>query len=88
MKKTEDIINRKMYKEIKKYDRQQMEAFAESVYTSGFNDGCNAYEKTMKETELDFNKLRENIGAIKGIGDKKLDAILKVVADTVDEERE
>ena len=86
MKKTEDMINRKMYKEIKKYDRHQMEAFAESIYTSGFNDGCNAYEKTMKSKELDFDKLRDNIGGIKGIGAKKLDDIMKAIADTVSEE--
>ena len=79
----ENILNRKIYKDIKKYDRQQMEAFVESIYTSGFNDGVEKYEKLDKRKDIDFNKLRENIGAIKGIGEKKLDDIMKAIADTV-----
>lgn len=82
----ENILNRKIYKDIKKYDRQQMEAFVESIYTSGFNDGVEKYEKLDKRKDIDFNKLRENIGAIKGIGEKKLDDIMKAIADTVSED--
>lgn len=82
----ENILNRKIYKDIKKYDRQQMEAFVESIYTSGFNDGVEKYEKLDKRKDIDFNKLRGKIGAIKGIGEKKLDDIMKAIADTVSED--
>lgn len=32
-------FTRTIYKKIKKYDREDMEAFVQSVYLKGFNDG-------------------------------------------------
>lgn len=41
MKKQKDryLINRVMYKNIKKYDHQQMEEFLTDVYKNGYQDG-------------------------------------------------
>lgn len=33
------LINRTMYKDIKKFDHQQMENFLTDVYKSGYQDG-------------------------------------------------
>ncbi len=35
-----NVINRKMYKDIKKYDRQEMERFLATLYKEGFQDGA------------------------------------------------
>mgnify|MGYP000788324800 FL=1 len=41
MKKQKDryLINRVMYKNIKKYDHQQMEEFLTDIYKNGYQDG-------------------------------------------------
>ena len=41
MKKQKDkyLINRNLYKNIKKYDHQQMEEFLTDVYKNGYQDG-------------------------------------------------
>lgn len=59
----ENLLNRKTYKEIKKYDREKMENFLRTVYTEGFRDGVDAGEKT------DFRiKLSQILRNTKGIG--------------------
>lgn len=66
-----DLFNRKMYKDIKKYDRQQMEDFVKSIYVSGFNDGAEAGNKA------DFKiQLLQVLEQTKGVGDKTRDKIL------------
>lgn len=59
----ENLLNRKIYKEIKKYDREQMENFLRTVYTEGFRDGVDAGDRT------DFRiKLSQVLNNTKGIG--------------------
>lgn len=36
----EDLINRKIYKKVKKMDRQEMEAFLADIYHRGYQDGA------------------------------------------------
>lgn len=40
-----NLLNRKLYKAIKKYDRQEMETFVKTVYSEGFKDGVKSAEK-------------------------------------------
>ena len=59
----ENLLNRKTYKEIKKYNREQMENFLRIVYTEGFRDGVDAGDRT------DFRiKLSQVLNNTKGIG--------------------
>ena len=59
----ENLLNRKTYKEIKKYDREQMENFLRTIYTEGFRDGVDAGDRT------DFKiKLSQVLSNTKGIG--------------------
>lgn len=67
-KNTNDVtssytLNRKTYKKLKKYDRQQMEEFIRRIYISGFNDG-----KVAISNEIDMKDIEKVIGSIKGIG--------------------
>lgn len=77
----QQLINRAKYKDIKRYDHNQMEQFARSLYESGFNDGV---KQAMAETEsgkkqMDFGLLMEKLLAIKGIGAVKAEQIVTVV---------
>lgn len=65
------VFNRKVYKDVKRFDRQQMEDFVRRVYTSGFNDGAEAGSKA------DFKIILLHVlEHTKGVGDKTRDKIL------------
>ena len=65
------LINRKQYRAIKKYDRQQMEEFLESIYLLGFQDGAEASQ------QADFKiKLVQVLDKTKGVGEKTIEKVL------------
>ena len=84
----QQLINRTKYKDIKRYDHNQMEQFARSLYESGFNDGV---KQAMAETEsgkkqMDFGLLMGKLLAIKGIGAVKAEQIVSVVKEVIEHE--
>ena len=62
-------ITRKMYKDIKRYDHNQMNKFLTNYYVNGFNDGLNS-------AKIDYDVLRDVLLSIKGIGAVKADAVI------------
>lgn len=64
-------LNRKDYLNIKKMDHRQMSLWAESMYTSGFEDGKKATDKST----LTFEDVHEALAGIKGLGEKRIIAI-------------
>lgn len=78
-------INRVMYKDIKKYDREQMNDFLQGIYESGVKNGV---EKGLQEaskglSEADIKavipKLCQEISGVKGIGLTRLLKIEKIM---------
>lgn len=65
------IITREMYKKIKGMNREQMQVFATQIYVDGIN--------SVETANIDLDKLREDIGAIKGIGESRLNEIMDVI---------
>ena len=65
------VISREMYKKIKSMDREQLQVFATTIYLDGV--------KSVETTALDLDKLREDIGAIKGIGESRLNKIMTII---------
>ena len=63
------ILNRKQYERIRKMDHCQMTLWAESIYKSGHADGMEA------ASGLTSPEIREVLLGLKGIGEKKVDAI-------------
>lgn len=84
----QQLINRAKYKDIKRYDHNQMERFARSLYESGFKDG--AVQATVTEKfntrQMDFNMLKERLLTIKGVGIVKAEQIVKVVKGALESE--
>lgn len=79
-------INRTMYKDIKKYDREQMNNFLQDIYETGLKNGhekgLQEASKGLSEEELTTKQIVivQEISGIKGIGPSKLaeiDLILK-----------
>lgn len=82
----QQLINRTKYKDIKRYDHNQMEQFARSLYESGLKDGA---AQVMAKTEsskkqMDFDLLTEKLLSIKGIGTVKAEQIVSVVKEVVE----
>ena len=65
------VISREMYKKIKSMNREQLQVFATTIYLDGV--------KSVETTALDLDKLREDIGAIKGIGENRLNEIMTII---------
>lgn len=84
------LINRTKYKDIKRYDHQQMERFARSLYESGFKDGAAQAATTAEDPnkrQMDFNALTERLLAIKGVGTVKAEQIVKIVKGAMESEQ-
>ena len=64
-------ITRDMYKRIKSMNREQLQGFATTIYLDGV--------KSVDTVNIDMDKLREDIGAIKGIGESRLNEIMAVI---------
>ena len=84
----QQLINRAKYKDIKRYDHNQMEQFARSLYESGLEDGAaQAIAKTeSSKKQMDFDLLTEKLLSIKGIGAGKAEQIVSVVKEVVENE--
>ena len=70
-KKEGFVISRDMYKRIKSMNREQLQGFATTIYLDGV--------KSVDTVNIDMDKLREEIGAIKGIGESRLNEIMVVI---------
>lgn len=62
-------ITRSIYKDIKRYDHQQMNEFLTRYYINGFNDG-------LASAKIDYDVLKEVLLEVKGIGVVKADAVI------------
>lgn len=73
MRQRKPLINRALYKAIKKYDHQQMEHFAQDLYLSGYDAGRKSVPG------VDLTAIMEAVATTSGIGSVKLEAIRKNV---------
>lgn len=70
----EKLLDRTLYKKVKGMNRAEMEQTFKNLFTLG-------YEKALNEgaVELDTDKLRSELGQIKGIGENRLNEIMAVI---------
>lgn len=66
-------ITREMYKNIKKYDRRQLDEFCKDLYCYGVEDGRNSVPG------VDAENIIEAISKIKGLGPKRMEEIKHAV---------
>ena len=67
------LINRDMYKNIKRMDHRQMERFLEDVYKEGVKDGKAAVPG------VDISEIEKAIKGTRGIGEKKAADIMREI---------
>ncbi|MDD6827888.1 MAG: hypothetical protein PUE12_17600 [Oscillospiraceae bacterium] len=70
----QQLLDRALYKKVKGMDRATMEQTFKNMYQIG-------YDAALKEgaVELNTDKLRAEIGQIKGIGENRLNEIMTVI---------
>lgn len=62
-------LNRKVYKDIKKKDHQQMNDYMTALYKQGFDDG-------LASATIDYDVLKKVLLEVKGIGVVKAEAVI------------
>ena len=62
-------LTRKVYKDIKKKDHQQMNDYMTALYKQGFDDG-------LASATIDYDVLKKVLLEVKGIGVVKAEAVI------------
>lgn len=70
------LLNRKLYKEVKKMDRQEMEEFMRDIHEEGFKQGFREGAKTSQKVDFKI-ELVQLLEGIKGVGEKTKEKILQ-----------
>ena len=70
----ENLLTRDLYRQIKSMDRSAMEKTLNNIYEMGAKD---ALENSV--IDLDIGKLRSEVGAVSGIGEKRLEQIMEII---------
>ena len=70
----DNLLNRELYRKIKSMDRDAMERTLNNIYDLGAKD---ALENAV--IDLNMDKLRSELGAVSGIGEKRLELIMEII---------
>ena len=77
MNQMNPILTREMYKQIKHYDKTQMEDLLQRVAANGYNAGVSSLNKMIVEC------IERGINNTKGIGEVRAAALMKNITDEV-----
>ena len=70
----DNLLNRELYRKIKSMDRIAMERTLKNIYDMGAKEAlANAV------INLDMEKLRNELGTVSGIGEKRLEEIMAII---------
>jgi len=80
MMAAKQLLTRKLYKEIKKMDRQEMEEAIKGFYFRGYSEGFKDGAETAQKVDLEIS-LVEFLGStsIPGIGEKTKEKIINAL---------
>lgn len=73
------LVNRAVYKAVKKYDHQQFENFCTDIYKGGWEDG------KASVNALDVKDIEVVIRSVKGIGEVRIGKIMEAINEKFDE---
>lgn len=77
MAKKELELTRKEYEKIKRMDHHTMKCYLDNIYQTGYADGGKAPSE---------DQLRDGVGKIKGIGKKKVQAVVDAIIEIWEQE--
>ena len=68
--KKDIVVNRKEYQNIRKMDHNQMNLYLQEIYKNGYTDGVKSVPG------IDIAEIKKVLLSIKGLGEKRVEAIL------------
>ena len=74
-----ELLNRNLYRQIKSMDKNELSRTLNNIYEMGKEDAM----KGIEAVDIDMDRLRSQIGAIKGIGETRLNQIMEIIADNL-----
>ena len=74
-----ELLNRNLYRQIKSMDKNELSRTLSNSYEMGKEDAM----KGIEAVDIDMDRLRSQIGAIKGIGETRLNLIMEIIADNL-----
>lgn len=74
-----ELLNRNLYRQIKSMDKNELSRTLNNIYEMGKEDAL----KGIEAVDIDMDKLRSQIGAVKGIGETRLNMIMDIVSENL-----
>ena len=71
-----ELLNRNLYRQIKSMDKNELGRTLNNIYEMGKEDAM----KGIEAIDIDMDRLRSQIGGIKGIGETRLNQIMEIIA--------
>ena len=72
----QNLLDRNLYRQIKSMDKNELSQTLNSIYEMGKEDAM----KGIEAVDINMDKIRSEIGAIKGIGETRLNQIVEIIA--------
>ncbi|MBR5370878.1 MAG: hypothetical protein IK130_01550 [Oscillospiraceae bacterium] len=82
----EPILDRNLYRTIKKMDRDTLQGLIQNIFEQGRQKGLSETQSEIQtlaadDYTLDLRELEKQIKAVKGVGEKRAEEIMRVVED-------
>ena len=82
----EPILDRNLYRTIKKMDRDTLQGLIQNIFEQGRQKGLSETQSEIQtlaadDHTLDLRELEKQIKAVKGVGEKRAEEIMRVVED-------
>ncbi len=74
-----NLLDRILYRQIKSMDKDTMTRTLANIYQMGKDDAMQGIDAV----DIDLDKMRSEIGAVKGIGEARLNQIMEIIKDNL-----
>lgn len=72
----QNLLDRNLYRQIKSMGKNELSQTLNNIYEMGKEDAM----KGIEAVDINIDKIRSEIGAIKGIGETRLNQIIEIIA--------
>lgn len=79
-----ELLNRNLYRQIKSMDKNELGRVLNNIYEMGREDAL----KGVEPVDIDIDRIRSQIGAVKGIGETRLDRIMEIISENLNIKQE
>ena len=74
-----NLLDRNLYRQIKSMDKDTMTRTLANIYQMGKDEAMQGIDAV----DIDLDKMRSELGAVKGIGEVRLNQIMEIIKDNL-----